>query len=199
MDNAYSEEEKAELEKKIKGSYDQLGDELNASIDDIKNNRLTDLNEEHRTAFKRSSISQTQKEICNVNGIYVMLKEEGANVGSFSDFYVKAINDGGVTKDSNGNFVWVADFHKLVKTYSVNGRELELKITTNNNNMKNANIKMGAAKNTSHMWNVGFDKSNNQFVADPWYNGNALWRSDYFGQPAHGRHTPEKYFYLEKK
>ncbi|WP_210412504.1 Hint domain-containing protein [Leptospira yasudae] len=205
IDRAYSDEDKILLEKKINNEYSQDGELVKSEIkraieraDEIKDSKL-------RKIFRNQSIKDTQDEICNVNGMYMMLKEEGANVGSLSDFIIRHVNNGAiVANQENRGYVRIGNFNKFVEGYQINGQNLRLNITDNYSQAFNSGAKMIAAKDPGHMWGMGRDKSNQLFIADPYYNSSnrysILPNFNQFGRSTHGSHPiVTQYFYIEKE
>lgn len=191
---AYSETGKESLKERIKGEYVQNGKNITSELNKAKGRFGEIENKTVQKRFQEQSLEWSQKQICNVNGIYMMLKEEGANVGSLNDFIVKGAKNGGIVKnDDNLGFVRIGNYNTLVESYTINGKPIKLRTTTDINEVKAANTKMALAKNKSHMWGLARAKDDKLFISDPGH-------PSQFGKSpdSHYLHTAEKYYYIQR-
>ncbi len=139
------------------GGGNGLVDELNDAIKNIKNNKGLDAN----------SIKDS---VCVTASMYIMLKNSGADVGSFSEFYADNVNNGLIR--GNDAFVDQDNQAKIVSQYTVDGNEIELIRTEDYNEYLNNPQGLGVVRystgNGGHNTNV-YRLNGISYMADTGY------------------------------
>ncbi len=149
------------------GGGNGLVDELNDAIKNIKNNKGLDAN----------SIKDS---VCVTASMYIMLKNSGADVGSFSEFYADNVNNGLIR--GNDAFVDQDNQAKIVSQYTVDGNEIELIRTENYNEYLNNPQGLGVARynygNGGHNTNV-YRLNGISYMADTGWSRDIGRKADY--------------------
>jgi hypothetical protein len=153
------------------GGDNGLVSELNNAIKNIKNNKGLDAN----------SIKDS---VCVPASMYIMLKNSGANVGSFSEFYADNVNNG-LIRGSDA-FVDQDNQAKIVSQYKIDGSEIELVRTKDYseylNNPQGLGIVRYSVGNGGHNMNV-YNQNGASYMADTGWSSNTGKKAEMVVKP----------------
>jgi hypothetical protein len=116
-----------------------------------------------RAAFLSQVPGLAAKEACALGSYYLLLKHSGANVGTFSDYYIDAVNNDHVDRNGGQTFVYVRRADTLTQQYTIGGKSIEFvrdkidPIST----LQNSGAQIGLVRIPGHSF-LGF-KSGNEF------------------------------------